>query len=278
MNSPCRKIALVTRSGGNIGQASAVAYAQAGPAHEQELKAVLPVQILFVCDDMGLRHQIVSYLHNHNMRVHPISGYPDIAARLSGGEPGLIILDQRPGGQDALELLRAIRSHSDVPVILMTQQTPDNIEGIIGLELGADDTVSRAFNSREFLARVRALLRRDAMTRRGIKRARVRGGYRFAGWQLQLRSRRLIDPKGIPVALTKGEFALLVAFLASARCPLTREQLLSATRLHEDVFDRSIDVQVLRLRRKLESDPAKPQFIKTERGLGYMFAVTVEAY
>jgi DNA-binding response OmpR family regulator len=105
-----------------------------------------------------------------------------------------------------------------------------------------------------------------------------RGGYRFSGWQLNLRTRRLTDPNGADVALTKGEYALLVAFLDAPQRPFSREHLLQATRVHEDVFDRSIDVQILRLRRKLEQDPSAPQIIKTERGVGYVFARQVERF
>jgi DNA-binding response OmpR family regulator len=105
-----------------------------------------------------------------------------------------------------------------------------------------------------------------------------RGGYKFGGWQLDRRSRRLIDPEGQPVALSKGEYALLLAFLDAPERPLSREYLLQATRLHEDIFDRSIDVQVLRLRRKLEANPKAPHVIKTERGVGYVFAIPVEQH
>ena len=105
-----------------------------------------------------------------------------------------------------------------------------------------------------------------------------RGGYRFDGWQLERRGRRLVDPNANPVALSKGEYTLLLAFLEAPQRPLSREHLLQATRIHEDIFDRSIDVQVLRLRRKLEIDPSAPRVIRTERGVGYVFALPVEAF
>jgi two-component system OmpR family response regulator len=104
------------------------------------------------------------------------------------------------------------------------------------------------------------------------------GGYRFDGWQLDRRGRRLVDSTGTPVTLSKGEYALLLAFLESPQRPLSREQLLQATRVHEDIFDRSIDVQVLRLRRKLEINPRAPRVIQTERGVGYIFALPVEPF
>jgi two-component system, OmpR family, response regulator len=126
------------------------------------------------------------------------------------------------------------------------------------------------------LARVRAVLRRFDVGRTTSARDPGGGRFRFCGWQLDCRSRRLTDAEGAVVALTKGEYALLLAFLEAPQRPLSREHLLRATRVHEDVFDRSIDVQILRLRRKLERDPSAPRVIQTERGLGYVFGVPVE--
>jgi DNA-binding response OmpR family regulator len=120
------------------------------------------------------------------------------------------------------------------------------------------------------------VLRRRESGRVTPERTPERRRFRFAGWRLDQHTRSLTDPSGAPVALTKGEYALLIAFLDAPQRPLTREYLLQATRMHEDVFDRSIDVQVLRLRRKLETDSSMPRFIRTERGVGYVFAVPVE--
>jgi DNA-binding response OmpR family regulator len=131
---------------------------------------------------------------------------------------------------------------------------------------------------RELMARIRTILRRCEIARNPATRAPDRGGFRFAGWQVHRRSRRLMAPDGKVVPITKGEYALLIAFLKTPQRPLSREQLLQATRVHEDLFDRSVDVQVLRLRRKLEIDPAAPRFIQTQRGVGYVFAIPVEAY
>jgi two-component system OmpR family response regulator len=166
---------------------------------------------------------------------------------------------------DGLDLLREIRSHSDVPVIIMTGHRPDEIDRI-GLKLGADDYIVKPFSLRELLARVRAVLRRQEMGRVARNHDPEPGGYRFDGWQLERRGRRLVDPDTTPFSLSKGEYAL--AFLEAPQRPLTREYLLQATRVHEDIFDRSIDVQVLRLRRKLEIDPSAPRVIQTERGVG----------
>jgi len=152
----------------------------------------------------------------------------------------------------------------------------DDIDRVVGLELGADDYLTKPFNLRELLARVRAVLRRFDIGRAAPARDPERGRFRFCGWQLDCKTRRLTDPAGAAVALTKGEYALLLAFLDAPQRPLSRDHLLQATRVHEDVFDRSIDVQILRLRRKLERDPNAPRVIQTERGVGYVFAVPVE--
>jgi DNA-binding response OmpR family regulator len=190
----------------------------------------------------------------------------------------LIILDLRLGQEDGPDLLREIRSHSDVPVIITTGHRPDEIDRIVGLELGADDHVIKPFSLRELLARVRAVLRRQEMGRAARAHDPERGGYRFNGGKLERRRRQLIDVNDAPVPLSKGEYALLLAFLEAPRRPLSREHLLQATRVHEDIFDRSIDVQVLRLRRKLETDPSAPRVIQTERGVGYIFAIPVEPF
>ncbi len=147
----------------------------------------------------------------------------------------------------------------------------------IAVNIGADDYMVKPFGLRELLARVRAVLRRSDAARRRSRKADKRMRYRFAGWELSMHTRRLVSPEGRTVALTAGEFNLLIAFLRSPQRVLSREQLLAASRVHgEEVFDRSVDIQILRLRRKLEVDPRQPQLIKTERGAGYIFAAEVE--
>jgi two-component system, OmpR family, response regulator len=234
------------------------------------------LRIVVVEDDHVMRRMVVDYLEDHNIRALSASGRQEVVRNFAEGEPDLVILDLRLDQEDGLDLLREIRTRSDVPVIITTDDRREEIDRVVGLELGADDYVTKPFSLRELLARIRAVLRRQEAGRAASQRDPERGRCRFGGWQLDRRIRRLIDPGGTQVALTKGEYALLTAFLDAPQRPLSREQLLQATRLHEDIFDRSIDVQILRLRRKLEPDPSAPQIIQTERGVGYVFAVPVE--
>jgi two-component system OmpR family response regulator len=210
---------------------------------------------------------VTKYLEEHNVPATSVSSRTELNRHFEGANPSLIILDLRLGQDDGLDLLRELRSHSDVPVIITTGHRTDEIDRIVGLELGADDYIVKPFSLRELLARVRAVLRRQEM-----------GRVARASDPLQRRGRMLADPDGAAVPLSKGEYALLLAFLEAPQRPLTREYLLQATRIHEDIFDRSIDVQVLRLRRKLEVDPSAPRVIQTERGVGYVFALAVEPF
>jgi two-component system OmpR family response regulator len=235
-----------------------------------------PTRVLVVEDDRTMRHLVVNYLEEHNIRAASASGREEMIRRFASAEPDLVILDLRLGQDDGLDLLREIRTRSDVPVIITTGHRRDEIDRVVGLELGADDYIIKPFGLRELLARVRAVLRRREVGQVAVQRNPERGRCRFGGWQLDRRTRRLCNPDGVPVALTKGEYALLIAFLDAPQRPLSREHLLQATRIHEDVFDRSIDVQVLRLRRKLEADMSAPSFIQTERGVGYVFVLPVE--
>ena len=233
-------------------------------------------RILVVEDDQTMRNLVVNYLREHDMRAVAASGQEEVSRLLASEPPSLVILDLRLGREDGLDLLRDIRSRSDVPVIITTGHRRDEIDRVVGLELGADDYLTKPFGLRELLARIRAVLRRREAVVAAVQRDSERGRYRFGNWQLDRRNRRLRDADGNPVVLTKGEYALLLAFLDAPQRPLSREHLLQATRIHEDVFDRSIDVQVLRLRRKLEATPNAPRVILTERGVGYVFALPVE--
>jgi two-component system, OmpR family, response regulator len=233
-------------------------------------------RVLVVEDDHAMRQMVVDYLEDHNMRAFSASGRQELARFLAADEPDLIVLDLRLDREDGLDLLREIRSGSDVPVIIITGDRRDEIDRVVGLELGADDYLTKPFSVRELLARIRAVLRRQEAARSALQRDPEPRRSKFGGWQLDRRLRRLVDPGGSQVSLTKGEYALLTAFLDAPQRPLSREQLLQATRVHEDIFDRSIDVQILRLRRKLEPDPTTPQIIQTERGVGYTFTLPVQ--
>jgi two-component system, OmpR family, response regulator len=242
-----------------------------GPGKERPSSTCLVVE-----DDSTLRHVVTNYLEEHDIRVVSTSRRDEVVWLLARATPDLVLLDLRLGQEDGLDLLREIRARSDVPIIITTGHRRDEIDRVVGLELGADDYITKPFGLRELLARIRAVLRRRETGQAAAQRDNEKGRYRFGGWQVDRRRRRVTNSAGEEVVLTKGEYVLLIAFLDAPQRPLSREQLLQATRVHEDVFDRSIDVQVLRLRRKLEGDPTAPQMIQTERGIGYVFAVPVE--
>jgi two-component system, OmpR family, response regulator len=233
-------------------------------------------RILIVDHDFDMCHTILDYLAAQSMRAVAARDRQEVMRQFAIGEPSLVVLDLCLGNEDGLDLLRHIRSRSDVPVIITTGYRCDEPDVVLGLELGADDYIAKPFGLRELVARVRAVLRRRATRSRRPERDCNQGRCRFGGWELDRTRRRLIDPRGDLVALTKGEYALLMAFIDAPQRPLSREHLMRASRTHEDVFDRSIDVQILRLRRKLEVDPTTSQIIRTERGVGYVFTLPVE--
>lgn len=235
-----------------------------------------PTRVLVIDDDLSMKHLLRDYLEQHEMRVSCALRRQEVLRQFVADEPGVVILDLRLGQEDGLDLLREIRSRSDVPVIITTASRRGEMDRVVGLELGADDCLTKPFGVRELLARIRAVQRRREIGRVAARREAAQGRYRFGTWQLDRRTRRLVGASGTPVPLTKAEYALLVAFLDAPQRPLTREQLLQATHVREDVFDRSIDVQILRLRRKLETDPSSPRVIQTERGVGYVLALPVE--
>jgi two-component system, OmpR family, response regulator len=194
---------------------------------------------------------------------------------MAQGGVDLVILDLMLPGEDGLTLARALREESDVGIIMLTGRG-EMVDRIIGLEMGADDYLPKPFHLRELLARVKSVLRRVS-TRAGERTAPMRTTARFAGWTLDLSSRELRSPAGREVRLTTGEFDLLAAFVNNANQVLSRDRLLDLARNREaGPFDRTIDVQVGRLRRKLEDDPQRPAMIKTVRGSGYIFTPPVE--
>jgi two-component system, OmpR family, response regulator len=238
--------------------------------------ATATTHVLAVDDDPSVRQMIADYLTDNDVRVTAIASGREIADVMARETIDLVILDLRLPGEDGMQIARKLREESDLPIIMLTGRK-DEADRVMGLELGADDYLTKPFSPRELLARIRALLRRSRAHETvadGLARVRA---YRFAGWELSVRLRRLTTPEGETHALTNSEFNLLVAFLAAPQRVLSRDQLLDLSRLHNDeVYDRSIDVQVGRLRKKLELDPARTQLIRTERGAGYVFTAIVE--
>lgn len=233
-------------------------------------------QVLVVDDDPAMREMLTRYLEGENFRVSAVVDGDGMARMLREAAVDLIILDMKLGAEDGFDLMRRLGSPPEAPIIVITGHRREEADRIVGLELGADDYLTKPFSPRELLARIRAVLRRVATTRQRPPAKARHICYRFAGWELSTRTRRLTSPTGETVLLTAGEFNLLTAFLRSPQQVLAREQLLAASRVHdEEVFDRSIDVQILRLRRKLEQEPSEPKLILTERGAGYIFAIPV---
>jgi DNA-binding response OmpR family regulator len=176
-------------------------------------------RILIVDDDPDMQDMMAGYFRQQSVDAVSVSGRKEMLRQLTVAEPSLVILDLRLGDEDGLNLLREIRSRSDIPVIIVSGHRGDDIDRIIGLELGADDYVTKPFNPRELLARVRAILRRLDMARAAALRSPERGRFWFGGWQFERRTRRLTDPQGNIVPLTKGEYALLIAFLDAPQRP-----------------------------------------------------------
>ncbi len=232
-------------------------------------------RILVADDDPAMRSMLAEFLSGNGMRVAVACDGRQLEEQLKA-QPSRVVLDLQLGREDGLDLLRAVRRTSDVPVIIVTGHRREEIDRVLGLELGADDYLTKPFSLRELLARVRTVLRRRTVTV-DSERRRARRRVRFGPWELDRLERQLTREGAAPVSLTKGEYALLHAFLDAPHRPLSREHLLRATRIHEDVFDRSIDVQILRLRRKLETDSSAPQVIETIRGVGYVFRAAVES-
>jgi DNA-binding response OmpR family regulator len=235
------------------------------------------VRLLVVNHDGQLLHMLVGHLDRQNMTADflPTQG---IRSQLEKLAPSLILLNHGAAGhKEALDLLREVRLVSDVPVIMIAASNIGEVDRVVGLELGADDYLTIPFGVRELCARIRAILRRYGPRHETSRPDLKSTVYRFGGgWQLRQRTRQLLNPSGAQVSLTKAEYALLFAFVTAPGLLLTREQLIGATRVDDDVFDRSIDVAVFRLRRKLQGDPGSPQFIQTERGAGYRFETPVE--
>jgi DNA-binding response OmpR family regulator len=224
-----------------------------------------------------MRRMIADYLEERGFRASSASGGAEMVRHLDRRDVDIVVLDVRLEREDGLDLLRTMRTKSETPVIIVTGHRRDATDRIVGLELGADDYLTKPFEPGELLARIRALLRRIDIATAAADRPPVQSHrtYHFAGWQLQTRTRSLRSADDRTVGLTAGEMKLLLTFLKAPEQVLSREQLQNGSGFPDEVFDRSVDVQVLRLRRKLEADPSEPRIITTSRGIGYMLAVPV---
>ena len=231
--------------------------------------------ILAVDDDPIVREAIAEYLGKYEFRVTAVADGRAMQAVLADEVIDLVVLDLTLYAEDGMALARRLRDESAIPIIMLTGRR-EEADRVMGLETGADDYLTKPFSPRELLARIRAVLRRR---RPEVQQGRPEGirAYRFDGWELNLNTRRLKNRDGQVVPLSNGEFSLLVVLLGAPNRVLTRDQLLDMSRLHnDDVYNRSVNTQVMRLRRKLEIDPANPRYIGTERGAGYVFNVPVE--
>jgi two-component system OmpR family response regulator len=230
--------------------------------------------VLLVEDDAEIGELIARYLENNGMSVERLSDGRELDARLTASNYDLLILDLNLPGEDGLSICRRVRGSRDIPIIIVTAQSED-ADKILGLEMGADDYVVKPFNSRELLARIRAVLRR-VEPQGQIHPAGASQSFHFLGWRLNLLAREVVSPSGTRVAMTGAEFDLLHALCENPNRVLTRDQLINMT--HGPTagpFERSIDVLISRLRQKLEKDPRSPVMIQTVRSEGYMLSAPV---
>jgi two-component system OmpR family response regulator len=232
--------------------------------------------VLVVDDDSQLRQLVGKFLRSNGFRVTSVGTAPEMQHTLASTPIDLVILDLMLPGTSGLELCRSLRSTSSVPVIMLTAKS-EEADRIVGLEVGADDYVTKPFSPRELLARIKAILRRTGSEPNAAPRMVHRAGYTFNGWRLDTLKRELTDPEGIVVDLSTGEYNMLLALVEQPQKVLSREQLLDAARNRIGTgFDRSIDVQISRLRRKITTGDDDHAMIKTVRGVGYMFVPTVK--
>jgi len=231
-------------------------------------------RILLVDDDAQLRLLVARFLERYGFLVTSVEDGTNTREALERGSFDLVILDVMLPGVTGIEICRELRATSNLPIIMLTARS-DEITRVAGLEGGADDYVTKPFNPREFLARVRSLLRRARLTNRTTNATQPNRAT-FGRWSLDLLRRELISPEGALIDLSTGEYDLLVVFVEHAHKVLSRDALMELAKARmPDPFDRTIDVQISRLRKKLELNAERDQFIKTVRGTGYMFAVPV---
>lgn len=231
--------------------------------------------ILVVDDHQDIRDLLGSYLSQHGFRVSLANGGEQMRSQLQPGDVDLVVLDIMMPGENGLDLLKQLRGHDDLPVIMLTAMSED-ADCVLGLEMGADDYVTKPFSPRVLLARIKAVLRRP---KEDSPAAEPDNGYlRFTDWELDIHQRQLTRHDGVLISLSSAEFTLLKVFLSHPQQVLSRDELLNLTKGRDALpFDRSIDNQISRLRRKIESDPHDPTLIKTIWGGGYMFTETLQS-
>jgi two-component system OmpR family response regulator len=231
--------------------------------------------ILIVDDDAEIRNLLRDYLRRNGLRATAVADGKGMWATLACERVDLVVLDLMLPGDDGLTLCRNLRARSELPVIMLTARGEET-DRIVGLEMGADDYMAKPFSPRELLARIKGVLRRARSLPHNLQPDDARQ-LRFAGWLLNTATRNLVSPAGVVVALSGAEYRLLRVFLDHPNRVLNRDQLLDLTRGRDaDPFDRSIDVQVSRLRHRLDDDPKEPALIKTVRSAGYVLATAVQ--
>ena len=229
-----------------------------------------PQRLLVVDDDLRLRDLLGKYLTEQGFHVDLAIDGADMDKKLARNHYALMVLDLMLPGEDGLSICRRLRANQNTLPIVMLTAKGDEIDRILGLEMGADDYLPKPFNPRELLARIHAVLRRQTMLPPGAPDAE-QGMVDFGSFQLDFATRQL-SKDGKPVNLTSGEFALLKILTSHSRQPMSRDKLMELSRGREhEAFDRSIDVQISRLRKLLEEDPTKPKLIQTVWGFGYVF-------
>ena len=232
-----------------------------------------PTHIAVVDDEIDITMLLGRYLQSQGFRVSQLHDGAALLRLMAADAPQLVRLDLGLPGEDGFSIARQLRERWQCGLVIVTGRG-DAVDKVVGLEVGADDYVTKPFDLRELLARVKAVLRRTGSAAAAVSGSRP--VHRFAGWQLDAAARRLVDPQGQEVALTTGEFGLLAALVENAGRVLSRDFLLEQTRGREaGPFDRTIDVQIGRLRKKLEANVDDPQIIKSVRGAGYILVAPV---